>query len=93
MKQFLSFIGFLGIVACCQSAITTQLDRADSLMEEHPDSALAIVSGIDARQIILEREKARYALVTSIALDKNYIDTPDDIMALLRKTLENTLLL
>lgn len=78
MKQFLSFIGFLGIVACCQSAITTQLDRADSLMEEHPDSALAIVSGIDARQIILEREKARYALVTSIALDKNYIDTPDD---------------
>lgn len=51
------------------------LDAADSLMESQPDSALILLDGIDTGQMKSGRLKARFALLKSIALDKNYIDT------------------
>lgn len=47
----------------------------DSIMAEHPDSALTLLSSIDPVKLGSDREKARYALLMSMALDKNYIDT------------------
>ena len=44
-------------------------------MNQHPDSALAILQGIDRSSLSSGKEKARYALLMSQALDKNYIDT------------------
>ncbi len=46
------------------------LDRADAVMEEHPDSALALLQGIDSSTLKDEEEKARYALLMSMALMK-----------------------
>lgn len=54
------------------------LDRADSIMEVAPDSALSILIGIDTASLAAGEERARYALLMSMALDKNYIDTEDD---------------
>lgn len=54
-----------------------QMDAAESLMESHPDSALAILDSIPASEVNGQEEKARYALLMSMALDKNYIDTTD----------------
>ena len=52
-----------------------ELDRAESLMNSAPDSALALLDSIPAADIRGREAAARYALLKSIALDKNYIDT------------------
>lgn len=52
-----------------------RLDLADNLMESRPDSALTVLSSIDTTNLADDGEKARYALLMSMALDKNYIDT------------------
>jgi hypothetical protein len=44
-------------------------------MEQHPDSAMILLSTLDKDQLSGDRQKAKYALLMSIALDKNYIDT------------------
>lgn len=43
-------------------------------MEEHPDSALIILNNIDSITLKGNKERAKYALLKTIALDKNYID-------------------
>ncbi|MDE6026981.1 MAG: hypothetical protein K2G23_02785 [Muribaculaceae bacterium] len=51
------------------------LNRAEDLMETHPDSSLQILNSIEKTNLSSSEEKARYALLMSMALDKNYIDT------------------
>lgn len=46
-------------------------------METAPDSALDILKSINDNQFDGQKDKARYALLLSMALDKNYIDTTD----------------
>ncbi len=70
-------------VAGCDSPkhVNKSLDAADSLMESHPDSALAILESMDRLELKGKRERARYALLKSMALDKNYVDiTTFDIL-------------
>ena len=52
-----------------------KMNMADSLMSSRPDSALAILSKIDTTLLSSRELRARYALLKSMALDKNYIDT------------------
>lgn len=51
------------------------MDRAEHLMQSHPDSSLAILNGISEKNVHGEQALARYSLLKSIALDRNYIDT------------------
>jgi len=51
------------------------MDQAESQMNTQPDSALTVLSSIDKNRLGDDEEKARYALLMSMALDKNYIDT------------------
>lgn len=44
-------------------------------MGERPDSALAVIEGIDTCVLRGAQERARYSLLCSMALDKNYVDT------------------
>ncbi|MDE7336406.1 MAG: hypothetical protein K2N10_08905, partial [Muribaculaceae bacterium] len=53
------------------------LSRAESIMEQQPDSALALLETIDGATLSGER-RARHALLLSQAYDKNYIDLTDD---------------
>ena len=53
------------------------LNRADSLMNSKPEVAMAILDSVNAESLHGKKEKARYALLKSIALDKNYVDTTD----------------
>ncbi|MBR3984243.1 MAG: hypothetical protein IKJ92_04690 [Bacteroidaceae bacterium] len=59
------------------SAHWNTLLHADACMEEHPDSALAALQRIDAQELAGKEEKAKYALLLSMALDKNYVDKTD----------------
>lgn len=64
-----------GIISCSGTKEQETLNRAEALMEAHPDSALIILSTIDKGRLSDKSKKAKYALLMSMALDKNYIDT------------------
>ncbi|MEY8589819.1 hypothetical protein AALK14_00035 [Butyricimonas hominis] len=51
-----------------------RLDMAESLMKAQPDSALAVLESIPTSDIKGKETSARYALLKSMALDKNCID-------------------
>lgn len=63
------------IISCSGSQENEAFDTAESLMETHPDSALSILKGVDKSQLKSKAARARYALLMSMALDKNVIDT------------------
>ena len=77
MKYLLHIIALCLLLAGCgrNSEIDRQLDRADALIESRPDSSLLILDNIDANALSGKEQKARYALLKSMAFDKNYIDT------------------
>lgn len=54
------------------------LSKAELQMDEHPDSALILLQGLDTEQLTSADEKALYALLYSQALYKNFIDVTDD---------------
>ena len=57
------------------SPILEQMDMAENFLSSKPDSALTILESIPVTNIIGKKVAARYALLKSMALDKNYIDT------------------
>lgn len=66
----------LAITGCSHSNNSLKrMDTAESIIESSPDSALSILDSIPTSELRTRKEKARYALLKSIALDKNYIDT------------------
>lgn len=73
-------IALLSLVSLCgcrhtPSEVLAQLELADTLMETDADSALSVIQNIDTTAIAGRADLARYALLKSMALDKNYIDT------------------
>ena len=79
LRFHIIFAALLCLMWACggDRALTETLDRADALMEEHPDSALALLRPYDGAKIRSEAQRARFALLYSMALDKNFIDTAD----------------
>ena len=67
----------LCLTACTRPVAVPELDTADSLMEQRPDSALALLRRIDTLRLSAQHDRARYAMLLSMALDKNYIDLKD----------------
>lgn len=67
------------IISSCVSIRTKEaLNRAESLMTEAPDSALAIVQAIDRDNLKTHALQARHALLLTMAQDKCIIDVKDD---------------
>lgn len=60
------------------SPVATKLQQAETCMNEYPDSALTILKSIGQVDLQTEEHRARYALLYSQALDKNYIDVTSD---------------
>ena len=79
MKHLLPLI--LAIVllatACSDQRYVAMLNHAEPLIETAPDTALALLDSIDSRRLV-GADNARYALLRSQALDKNYIDVTND---------------
>lgn len=65
------------MLAACERHSPTwkKMDTAESLMNTKPDSALVVLEGIPASNVKGKETSARYALLKSMALDKNCIDT------------------
>ena len=60
------------------SPVADKLKQAETVMNEHPDSALNLLKGIAQPELQTQAHHARYALLYSQALDKNYIDLTND---------------
>ncbi|MCC8117328.1 MAG: hypothetical protein LIP09_01060 [Bacteroidales bacterium] len=84
MKKYFNFIiimiltlPFVVMFSSCshRNQAWETMDKAEEVMNSNPDSALTILSSIDNGKLGDDAEMARYALLKSMALDKNYIDT------------------
>ncbi|MCD8273374.1 MAG: hypothetical protein LUC96_00070 [Alistipes sp.] len=64
--------------SCRHEQIVQELSEADSCMQLAPNRALAILDSIDYHLISSEAERARYALLYTKALDKNFLYLESD---------------
>ena len=80
MKNILSILLLLLAFTACgdKKAVTDVLNRAEAVMNESPDSALNLLRTLTFDDFRKEKNRARYALLHSQALDKNYIDVTND---------------
>ena len=87
-----TIILILCIVSCNnRSHHWETLMQVETFIEERPDSALAVLEQINKAELSSKEEKAKHALLLSIALDKNYIDlTTDSIINIAVQYYKNT---
>lgn len=80
----LRLYSFTCIIAFLMGGCTHRIDcnkalvRADSLMQEHPDSALHLLENIPPGSVNTTADRAYYALLLTQARDKNFILQTDD---------------
>lgn len=75
---FAVLLSILMLAADCnghQSAAWKTMDGAERLMDTAPDSAFDVLNHLSPAHLNGKEEAARYALLKSMALDKNWIDT------------------
>ncbi len=79
MKHLLSVIILAVCLFSCNSHshYRDTLSQVESYIEERPDSALAVLKQMNASELSGKEEKAKHALLYSMALDKNIIDKTD----------------
>ena len=79
MKRLLFILALtLTLVACNRhSEHWATITEMETIIEERPDSVLNVLQSIDTDELIGDEERAKHALLLSMALDKNYIDKTD----------------
>lgn len=55
------------------------IEQAADKLDEDPEAALEMLEELEAEKLPNRRLKAKFALLYSMALDKNYIDIASDI--------------
>lgn len=66
------------LVSCSDSAIEQRLGDVECMMDLYPDSALILLNQMPQEVLTDKSNSAHYALLLSIAFDKNYIDKTND---------------
>ena len=84
INRILAWIHFIVILlcalmlsSCADKKVSRALSQADELMWTKPDSALAVLESVDTTALYGKSQKARYSLLYSMALDRNYVETTD----------------
>lgn len=77
--RHLALLSFIILLAAACGAtsrrhITATMDDVESYINEHPDSALAVLEGVDSAALTTRALRARYSLLHVMALDKCYKD-------------------
>ena len=82
-KTILSLIPVILLCfSCSDKKMMSTLNDIESLLYDAPDSALLVLDSMSSSDITTNRARAKYSLLYSIALDKNYIDlTTDSIIS------------
>lgn len=79
---FAIFVAWLGVGCTTDEAIIERINKAESIAEERPAEALAIMQRIDHDDICGDKDNARYALVYSEVLYHNDIKVDNDSLTL-----------
>lgn len=81
MQNLIVFIvsALILLCGCSDPSVNRQLEAAEAVMEQHPDSALTILKAINGSRLRGE-QRALHALLLSQAYDKNYIDVTSDTL-------------
>ena len=79
MKQYIIVIIFALCLASCNqhSKHWETLTQVESFIEERPDSALAVLQRIETEELSSKEEKAKHALLSSMALYNNFVEKTD----------------
>lgn len=76
--RYIFLLAALSMLSCSRHSVHWEtLAQVETFIEEQPDSALAALQHIDAQELAGKEERAKYALLLSMALDKNYVDKTD----------------
>lgn len=83
MKRYFYILTTVALLLALQSCnntknIEAELHKAEVYMDEHPELALKALETIDTDALKTRKTQAKYALLYSMALDKNYIDVTND---------------
>ena len=83
MKRYIiaaiSILAFAAsMVSCTDHKVIRQLNDVEAYINEHPDSALSVLDSMSAESIRGRKANARFALLYSMALDKNHIYLTSD---------------
>lgn len=71
------------LISCVgENRVERALSIAESLIDSQPDSSLRILESISPEDLSSKRDRARFSLLYSKALDKNYIDIASDSIIL-----------
>ncbi len=65
------------LASCASRKTAATLNDVETYIQERPDSALATIRAIDITTLTTRSLRAHYALLHTMALDKNWIDTTD----------------
>ena len=84
----LIFFFLLGIIVSCSSERDTVrlVNQAEKIVQEHPDQALRMLDTLSRGNFSSRKERARYGIVKSMALTKNWIEPSSD--SLIRPAVE-----
>ena len=79
MKRLLFILALtLTLVACNRhSEHWATITEMETIIEERPDSVLNVLQAIETDELVGDEERAKHALLLSMAMDKNYIDRTD----------------
>ena len=79
MKNYWLTLSFIICLASCNSHSPhwEAISQVESYIEERPDSALVVLEQIVPSELSSKEEKAKYSLLYSMALDKNFVDKSD----------------
>ena len=79
MKRLLFILVFAATFVACErhSEHWSTITEMETIIEERPDSVLNVLQSIDTDELIGDEERAKHALLLSMAMDKNYIDKTD----------------
>lgn len=80
MKRLLVLLLCTSVVfiSCRDNQIGSALTSAEISMNDNPEASLEVLKSIDKNLLSTRKQKAKYALLYSMALDKNYIDLKND---------------
>ena len=76
MKRLLFILVFAATFVACErhSEHWSTITEMETIIEERPDSVLNVLQSIDTDELIGDEERAKHAVLLSMALDKNVID-------------------
>ena len=78
MRKLLALLALVALCGCQALSVDDLLSQAERQIVSAPDSALVTVKSIKRFALINPKHRARYGVLYSAALDKNYIDVAAD---------------